>query len=1354
MIVCSTCHRPYEGDSAVCPFDGTPLPLEARTAGLEGRLLAGRYHLDAILGRGGMGAVFRATDQRDGSLVAVKVLPPSIDAKPDAVERFLREARAVAGLADPRVIRIFSYGEEPDGTRYIVMELLRGHELSARLSAAPMSLGEALLITREVARGLASAHASGVIHRDLKPSNVFLLADDEPPADGAPAAAGPKIPRIKILDFGVAKILGEGIEVTQVGVMVGTPAYMSPEQARGGLVDTRVDVYGLGALLYRLLSGRLPFTGESAAVVLAKVLTDSVPPLRRLRPGLPRAIEELVQRAMARRAEDRFDTIAALADAIDSCLATATPAELAACEVESVVHEEQETMDERPSSKAIVRLAEQRLLTLVWAEGADEASFQPLYDALVRAGSLTEHVIGDRGFGLFGAEISEGDEPLRAVRAAMEGHGSSMKIGIATGRGRAGSGEALSGSVVDAAHRLAGGAAPGEVVCDDETFRRIRGRFDVDRLAQGRYRIREERPHGYVIGVSTTLGIETGLVGRDVEVSQLRSVFHRAEEEATTQAAVVVGGPGIGKSRLAHEMSLYLESLPYDVNFLEGRGDAAKRTAPFYVIADAIRRRGGLLWGEPADASRAKLLDLVGQAVGPAAGGTDRVVMETAHLVGAAVGVDFPDSRVLSLVRPDPRLFRERLIDAIVAYLRGLGRDPTAIFLEDLQRCDEGTLSVIDRLMEAGEGAQIFLLLVTQPSLFDERPDFLAGVDAVRVELRPLARRASLELLRALLPGTVSEEVSNVVLARAGGVPFFIEELCAELRERRALQQVDGTWRLAADAGSALPQSVEAVLQARLDHLPAEEKDLLMRASVLGESFWDRAVEHLGAARVGALLPRLRARELVSPRPTSTYRGSREYAFRNALVREVAYGLVAEEARAGLHRAAAAWLTGQGERDPAVLARHHDLAGDAARAATLFLEAAREASGRQSYAEAIQHATRALQLTTTDGERLEAHLLRHEAFAFRDERAEESEELEALEELSTTAPSPIRAEIALRRGLQQRFAGNAALARDAIEDAAARFRELDREIDVARALLALAELTNAGGAHEETERAALAALEIASRVGRRDLEARATTFLGLVKTSISDFEGGRDYLERGLAIAREIGDRFAESRILINLGWVLNQLGAWAEAVEQLEAARAPAQLTGKRLAIGYLEHNLGYSKLMMGRVDEAITAEERSIRIGSETQDARLVCVGLRYLAIAQLRLGRVDLAEKTVLDSIARAQSIGHDELEAEALTIGAAVKHARGDLGAARAATERALSIRNRLGGMDEHEVELLVQHAKLLDAMGQPEEAGRMRASARALVVKRADLVRDEQLRRSYLSVPVHAALFSDTAAVKD
>ena len=1351
MVICATCQRPYDGDSAVCPFDGTPLPVAARAAGLEGRTLAGRYRLESILGRGGMGAVFRATDLRDDVPVAVKVLPPTVEMKPDAVERFMREARAVAGLSDPRIIRIFAYGEEPDRTHFIVMELLEGRELSARLSAAPMSLGEGLRIARDVARGLAVAHASGVVHRDLKPSNVFLV---EPPSvPGAPAPANPEPPLVKILDFGVAKILDEGVEVTQVGVMVGTPAYMSPEQARGGLIDARADVYGLGALLYRLLSGRLPFSGESAAVVLAKVLTESVPSLARVRPGLPRPVADLVTRAMSRRAEDRFATMAEMADTIDACLAAATPQELAAFEVDTVVPEEQETMDERPSSKAIVRLAEQRLLTLVWAERADEQSFAPLREALAQAGSVAEQVIGDRGFGLFGAAISEGDEPLRAVRAAMEGHGASMKVGIATGRGRAGSGEALSGTVVDAAHRLAESAAPGEVVCDDETYRRIRGRFDVDFLDAGRYRIREERPHGFVIGVSTALGIETPLVGREVELSQLRAIFHRTEEEASPQAAVVIGGPGIGKSRLAHDMGLYLEALPYDVNYLEGRADASKRTAPFYALADAIRRRGELLWGEPAEASQRKLIDLIAQAVGPAAGGTERDVTETAHLIGAAVGVDFPDSRVLSLVRPDPRLFRERLIDAFVAYLRGLGREPTAIVLEDLQRADEGTLSVIDRLMDAGEGARVFLLLIAQPSLFDERPDFLAGADAVRVELRPLSRRTALELLRALLPGTLPEEVATTLLVRAGGVPFFIEELCAELRERRALQQVEGAWQLRQDASSALPQSVEAVLQARLDHLPAEEKDLLMRASVLGESFWDRAVEHLGGARVGALLPRLRARELVSPRPGSTYRGSREFTFRNALVRDVAYGLLAEEARAGLHRAAASWLAAQGERDPAALARHHELAGDRARAASLYLEAAQAASGRQSYGEAMAHATKALSLTTDEEQQLEARLLRHEAFSFRDERAEEAAELEALEEMADSAPSAVRAEIALRRGLQQRFAGAAALARDAIEEAASRFRELDRQTDVARALLALAELSHAGGVHEETERQAQAALEIASRVSRRDLEARAIGFLGLVRTSISDFQGGRDYLTRGLAIAREIGDRFAEARILINLGWVLNQLGAWTEAETHLEAARSPAQLTGKKLAIGYLEHNLGYTLLMLGRVEAATSSEERAMRIGSETQDARLVCVALRYLALAQLADGRLDAAEKTVLDSIARARSIGHEELEAEALTVSCSIRRARGDGPGARGDAERALAIRDKLGGLDEHEVDLLVHYATLLAAAGRNDEAEKRRAEARALVDRRGQLVRDEALRRSYLQIPVHAALFSDTDAVK-
>ncbi|MBI2894715.1 MAG: protein kinase [Deltaproteobacteria bacterium] len=1330
VVICPACQRPYDGDGAVCPFDGTALPVEARAASYEGRTLGGRHRIGELIGRGGMGAVFRATDP-DGRAVAVKILPASLETKPDVIERFGREARAVAALDDPRIIRIFSHGVEPDGTRFIVMELLDGQELSARLASAPMSLGEALRIAHEVAQGLRVAHASGVIHRDLKPSNVFLLG-------------GGEAPRIKLLDFGVAKILGEGAEVTQVGVMVGTPAYMSPEQARGGNVDARADVYGLGALLYRLLSGRIPFSGESAAVVLAKVLTESVPPLRRIRPGLPRSVELLVARAMSRKAEDRFANIEEMALAIEACIAGATEAELGAFENDPGASPvDPETMDERPSSKAVVRLAEQRLLTLVWAEDADEATFAPMQAALLKAGSVAEHVIGDRGFGLFGAAVSEGDEPLRAVRAAMDGHGAKMRVGIATGRGRAGVGEELSGSVVDAAHRLAERAVAGEVLCDDETFRRIRGRFDVDPVGDGQYRVRGERPHGFVIGVSTSLGVETPLVGREVELAQIRAVFHRVEEESTTQAVILVGGPGMGKSRVKYEMRIYLENLPYDVVYLEGRGDPTKKAAPFHLCADAVRLRGEILSGDPSEVNRAKLLQLVLHALeGDAA-------VEVAHLIGAAIGIDFPDSRVIALVRPDPRLFRERIIDAFVAYFRGLGVcAPVALVLEDLQRADEGTLAVVDRLLDAGDGAKLFLLLVAQPSLFEDRPDFLAGADAVRVELRPLSRRSGQSLLGALLPGAVPEEVSGAILARAGGIPFFIEEVCAELRERGVLVQTEGTWVLRQDASVALPQSIEAVLQARLDHLPMEEKDLLMRASVLGEAFWDRAVEHLGASRVATLLPRLRAREFVSPRPASTYTGSREYIFRNALLREVAYGLVADEARVALHRATAAWLEAQGERDAAVLARHLDLGGDLERAALSYLEAARRAAAEQAFGAALGHATRALELASTDQMRLEARLVRQEGYAFRDERQAEAEELSELEAMAERAPPDLRAEIALRRGSKERFAGNVALAKDAIEEAHDRFSALGREADVARALLALAELSNASATHEETERLATEAREIAARVGRRDLEGRAVAFQGTVRVSLCDFQGGRDRLAEGLAIAREIGDRFAQARTLVNVGWVLNQLGAWAEAERQLEAARSPAQLLGKRLAIGYLEHNLGLARLMLGRGEEALACEERAMRIGSEAQDNRLVAGALRYLAVVHRSAGRLELADKAALDSIARARAIGHEELQAEALAVRSGLLLDRGDVAAALADSERGLEIRNRRQGLDEHEVELLVHHSRALDAAGRSPEAQRVRKSARALVEARAALVRDDDLRSSYLAIAFHRELLSE------
>jgi len=270
----------------------------------------GDYLVLERLGAGGMGAVFLAEDVVLLRKVAIKAMLPDLAADPANRERFLREARAAAAVEHDNVVPILHVGQTPDGTPFIVMPFLKGESLDDRLKrecVAPVEL--VLKVAREVADGLAAAHAKGLIHRDIKPANIWL--------EGDPGAAdtAQQIRRCKVLDFGLARpVRGPGeSELTARGAVLGTPAYMPPEQARGGALDARADLYSLGATLYRVATGALPFTGPTPMAVLVALTTDAAPPVGPRAPHLPPALASLIDRLMRKPAGERPQSAAEVA---------------------------------------------------------------------------------------------------------------------------------------------------------------------------------------------------------------------------------------------------------------------------------------------------------------------------------------------------------------------------------------------------------------------------------------------------------------------------------------------------------------------------------------------------------------------------------------------------------------------------------------------------------------------------------------------------------------------------------------------------------------------------------------------------------------------------------------------------------------------------------------------------------------------------------------------------------------------------------------------------------------------------------------------------------------------------------
>ncbi len=270
-----------------------------------GRVVADRYEVQEVLGSGGMASVYRAHDRLLERSVALKILHEHFSRDPEFVERFRREARAIARVSHPNIVTVIDRGTF-DGLEYIVFEHVRGETLKEMVEReGPLPVAEALSLAHQVARALAFAHARGIVHRDVKPHNV--LVDEERGA--------------KVTDFGLARSLDPDHDITQTGTVMGTSDYIAPEQAAGQAVDERSDQYALGVLLYEVLAGEVPFPAESYMAAAVRHMRDPVPSVRERRPDVPRRVDELIQRALAKRPEDRFPTTEEMVTALEAALA-------------------------------------------------------------------------------------------------------------------------------------------------------------------------------------------------------------------------------------------------------------------------------------------------------------------------------------------------------------------------------------------------------------------------------------------------------------------------------------------------------------------------------------------------------------------------------------------------------------------------------------------------------------------------------------------------------------------------------------------------------------------------------------------------------------------------------------------------------------------------------------------------------------------------------------------------------------------------------------------------------------------------------------------------------------------------
>jgi class 3 adenylate cyclase/predicted ATPase len=599
--------------------------------------------------------------------------------------------------------------------------------------------------------------------------------------------------------------------------------------------------------------------------------------------------------------------------------------------------------------------------------------YTPLREEIESFGGTVEKFIGDAVMGVFGAPVAHGDDPERAVRAALgilhrisqvnvpdSDRGLEVRIGVNTGEAivaldaRPGEGEAMvAGDVVNTAARLQTAAPTNAILVGEETFRCTRSTIDYEPveplLVKGKelplaaWRVRSAaRPAG------ERPAADVAMVDRDYELATLTGVWQRVLAGRQPHLVTILGLPGVGKSRLAAEFVAAARdagarivlgrSLPY------GKGSA------YEAFAQQVKNVAGVLGGDPPHVVLQKLRRTVEGLLED--GSAEEVV---AH-IALIIGLQTDGSTTAETVSGRHILFASarKFVEALAS------GQPTVLVFEDLHWADSSLLELVELLSAQVGKAPLLLLAAARPELRTTVPGWGESAPAsVHLTLAPLGQEHSRELADRLLARAwqqVSVQTADAIIETGEGNPLFIEELVAAVTERSS------------SAGSQLPTSIRGIIAARLDSIPAPERAVILDASVVGRVFWDGALARLAPSRgrLPELLESLERRDLIRREPVSRFPGQQQFRIKHALIRDVAYAALPRAKRRNAHAAVAVFLEERGYDSPAAVGHHWLQAGDRERAAAYLVEAADRASRGWAKDEAVALYRQALTLVGED----------------------------------------------------------------------------------------------------------------------------------------------------------------------------------------------------------------------------------------------------------------------------------------------------------------------------------------------------------------------------------------------------
>jgi len=970
--------------------------VEIHSGYSAGTVLGGSYRIRRLIGTGGMGEVYEAEHVRTMGKLALKVLNPAYAVDESAIQRFRREARITAALGHQGIVQVFDVDQDASGVWFIAMELLEGKTLKEIMVVEKvLSLKQALWIADKVCSALGHVHEKNVVHRDIKPGNIFVAS-----------TAGTL--QVKLMDFGISTYANTRSRMS-LGLILGTPRYMSPEQSCGEeYFDHRSDMFSLAAVLYQTLAGFGPFDAKTNADILDRLLNWDPPPPGKFNKEVPEHVDWAIMTALAKDPERRFKSIGEFREAMceeesytgafqhitqggmhDTTISSVLTAPQISAEewremrrvtvLSASLEEDEETTIGRDPSKQLERLME---------------SVGKMQEIIESGGGMVEKTFRNSLIALFGVPKAKGDDAVRAVRAALalkqefSSEDVIVRIGVSTGRVLAGKlidqgGKySVTGGALNLARRIQGVNDTGAVLVDHDTYVQMRGRFHARPVAvpAGKeakddeplsvFEVLEEHPLGLLVDYGEVFGRPVGMVGRSSELERLKNMLNSSFDGNVVQTALVVGASGIGKTRLVNELRAYMEDTGINHYTLMAGSSSHRAGIPYGLISEIIRTKAQVNAQDDAPAVSRKVYDLV--SVAPDLEGSERTFVWKAFF--NAMQGDFSGG--------DHRDIGHILRAAFSRHVGGLlKRTPVLIVLEDIEWADDKSLDVIMSMLESLGAARLFIVGTATPDVFERfgSAEFVKFWQNI-TRLQPLKKKETAGLLASIMGSSPSRELVSHMQDISSGNPLFIEEFIKGLADRNLLVFSDNCWQILGQGwAEVLPGGVEAVVQSRLDKLRRDELKLVRRASVCGAVFWDGALDAMGMKNIDRNIESLVRKEFIHPAAESRIPGTREFAFKNAVAAKVAYSGLLQNEREDYHFRFAQWLESTGLTSTEILklvAEHYGKAAQEEHAAMLYFELGRACAERVGdFTAALEHFSKSLELAR----RIENRALQREA---------------------------------------------------------------------------------------------------------------------------------------------------------------------------------------------------------------------------------------------------------------------------------------------------------------------------------------------------------------------------------------